>query len=68
MMKSSRDIPPLPGYVTTTEAAKILGVSRFTVNRWYWEDKIQDVFRLGEVMAISINEIDRLKKGINEKL
>ncbi len=62
-MKANRDIPPLPGYVTTTEAAKMLGVSRFTVNRWYWEDKIQGVFRLGEVMAIPIKEVERLKKN-----
>ncbi len=61
-MKLSRDIPPLPGYMTSTEAAKILGISRFTVNRWYWEDKIQNVYRLGEVMAIPTSEIDRLRR------
>jgi len=61
-MKLSRDIPPLPEYMTSTEAAKILGVSRHTVNRWYWEDKIQNVYRLGEVMAIPTSEIDRLRR------
>lgn len=59
-MKADREIPPIPGYVTTVEAGKMLGVNRITICRYYWEGKM-NVYRLGYVFAVPIEEIEKLK-------
>ena len=57
------DIPDLPGYVSTKEAAKILGVSERRV-RLYIEMKRLPAVRAADVLMLPLDDVKNFKRKI----
>ncbi|MGH2639605.1 MAG: helix-turn-helix domain-containing protein, partial [Rhabdochlamydiaceae bacterium] len=57
------DIPDLPGYVSTKEAAKILGISERRV-RLYIEMKRLPAVRAADVLMIPLDNVKNFKRKI----
>ena len=57
------DIPDLPGYVSTKEAAKILGISERRV-RLYIEMKRLSAVRAADVLMLPLDDVKNFKRKI----
>ncbi len=55
------------GYMTTTEVAKLCGVSRFTLINWVKQGKIKVIRTMGKHCRIPISEALSLLKASHEK-
>ena len=51
-------------YLNLSQAAKKLGVSRSTVWRWVWEDKIKGI-KIGSRIFVQKDEIMKMITGID---
>ena len=58
---STLSSPPTPHFLTATEAAQALGLSRFGVHRAVRSGKLQPVARLGakRLLVFSVADIER---------
>jgi len=58
---------PHSGYMTTTEVAKLCGVSRFTLINWVKQGKINVIRTIGRHCRIPVSEALSLFKASHEK-
>ena len=58
---------PHSGYMTTTEVAKLCGVSRFTIINWVKQGKINVIRTIGRHCRIPVSEALSLFKASHEK-
>jgi excisionase family DNA binding protein len=58
---------PHSGYMTTTEVAKLCGVSRFTLINWVNQGKIKVIRTIGKHCRIPVSEALSLLKSSHEK-
>jgi len=67
--KSARDNghKPRSGYLTTTEFAKLCGVSRFTIINWTKRGKIKAIRTVGKHYRIPVSEALAVLKTFNAK-
>ena len=55
------------GYLTTTEFAKLCGVSRFTILNWAKRGKIKAIRTVGKHFRIPVSEALAVLKGFDDK-
>ena len=58
---------PRSGYLTTTELARLCGVSRFTIINWTKRGKIKAIRTVGRHYRIPVSEALSLLKSFEEK-
>jgi len=57
------ELPEVPGYISTDQAAKILGISKQRVYQ-YIEEKRLPAFRVGNMILLQIEAVQRFKPNI----
>ena len=55
------------GYLTTTEFAKLCGVSRFTIINWAKRGKVKSIQTVGRHFRIPVSEALAVLKGFDDK-
>ena len=58
---------PRSGYMTTTELARLCGVSRFTIINWAKQGKIKTIRTIGRHYRIQVSEALSLLRNLEEK-
>ena len=58
---------PRSGYLTTTEFAKLCGVSRFTIINWTKRGKIKAIRTVGKHFRIPVSEVLAVLKSFDDK-
>jgi excisionase family DNA binding protein len=57
------ELPEMPGYISTEQAAKILGISKQRVYQYVGEKRLQ-AFRVGSVILLPIEAVKQFKPNI----
>src|SRR5947209_6210396 len=57
------ELPEMPGYISTEQAAKLLGISKQRVYQYIGEKRLQ-AFRVGSVILLPIEAVKQFKPNI----
>lgn len=68
MALADRKVPVFPGWITLSEAADRIGVTRQTINRWASDGTLKSVHSLGNIYIVEMKEVSVLRRKKSAKL